>query len=120
VLNPKNYKSFYKDIAEEAEVHKDLVSDFIFFFYARLRKSLSELEHYKISVPNLGTFSIRHHKLKKAIKRQKDILGNLQKMTFDGFDKSIPVNEKIKQMENALEMIEINIKNKKEFKNENK
>ena len=27
-------------------------------------------------------------------------------MTFDGFDKSIPVNEKIKKMEKALEMIE--------------
>jgi nucleoid DNA-binding protein len=119
-LNPKNYKNFYKDIAKEVEVHKDLVSDFIFFFYAKLRKNLSELEHPKINVPNLGTFSIRHHKLKKAIKRQKDILGNLQKMTFDGFDKSIPVNEKIKQMEKLLNKIEINIKEKKKFKNENK
>ncbi len=41
-------------------------------------------------------------------------------MTFDGFDKSIPVNEKIKQMENLLNKIEINIKNKKSFRNENK
>ncbi len=92
-MNPKKYKNFYQDIAEEAEVHKNLVSDFVFFFYA---------------------------KLKKAIKRQKDILGNLQKMTFDGFDKSIPVNEKIKQMEKLLNKIEINIKQKKKFKNENK
>lgn len=119
-MNPKNYKNFYEDIAKEVEVHKDLVSDFIFFFYAKLRKSLSELENPKINVPNLGTFSVRHHKLKKAIKRQKDILGNLQKITFDGFDKSIPVNEKIKQMEKLLNKIEINIKQKKKFKNENK
>lgn len=119
-MNPKKYKNFYQDIAEEAEVHKDLVSDFVFFFYAKLRKNLSELKHTKINVPNLGTFSVRHNKLKKAIKRQKDILGNLQKMTFDGFDKSIPVNEKIKQMENLLNKIEINIKNKKSFRNENK
>ena len=119
-MNPKNYKNFYEDIAKEVEVHKDLVSDFIFFFDAKLRKSLSELEHPKINVPNLGTFSVRHHKLKKAIKRQKDILGNLQKITFDGFDKSIPVNEKIKQMEKLLNKIEINIKQKKKFKNENK
>ena len=120
MLNPKSYKNFYEDIAEEVEVHKDLVSDFVFFFYARLRKGLSELEDTKINLPNLGTFSIRHYKLKKAIKRQKDILGNLKKITFDGFDKSIPVIEKIKKMEKALEMVELNIKNKKEFKNENK
>ena len=120
MLNPKNYKNFYEDIADETEVHKDLVSDFVFFFYARLRKSLSELEYTKVNVPNLGTFSIRHHKLKKAIKRQKDILGNLKKITFDGFDKSIPVNDKIKKMEKALELIEQNIKSKKDFKNETK
>ena len=119
-MNPKKYKNFYEDIAKDVKVHKDLVSDFVFFFYAKLRKNLSELENPKINVPNLGTFSVRHYKLKKAIKRQKDILGNLQKITFDGFDKSIPVNEKIKKMEKALEMIETNIKNKKEFKNENK
>ena len=119
-MNPKSYKNFYEDVAKEAEVHKDLVSDFVFFCYARLRKALSELEYTKINVPNLGTFSIRHHKLKKAIKRQKDILGNLKKITFDGFDKSIPVIEKIEKMERALEIVELNIKNKKEFKNENK
>lgn len=119
-MNPKNYKSFYDEIAEEAKVHKDLVSDFIFFFYDRVRKNLSDLKHPKINLPNLGTFSIRVGKLKNSIKRNKDILGNLEKMTFEGYDKSIPVKEKLKAMEDLLEMIEKNIENKKKFKNENK
>ena len=119
-MNPKKYKVFYDGIAEEAKVHKDLVSDFIFFFYDKVRKNLSNLEHPRINLPNLGTFSVRIGKLKKNIKKNKDILGNLEKMTFDGYDKSIPVKEKLKAMEDLLEIMEQNIKNKKEFKNENK
>ena len=64
-MNPKNYKNFYDDIAKESEVHKDLVSDFVFFFYDKVRKNLSNLTSPKIALPNLGTFSIRINKLKK-------------------------------------------------------
>ena len=120
MLNPKNYKKFYDDIAEEAEVHRDLVKDFVYFFYDKVRKNLSDLSHPKVSLPNLGTFSIRVGKLKKNIKKNKDILGNLQKMTFDGYDESVPVREKLKKMEDLLETVEQNLKEKKNFKNENK
>ena len=67
MLNPKNYKKFYDDIAEEAEVHRDLVKDFVYFFYDKVRKNLSDLTHPKVNLPNLGTFSIRVGKLKKNI-----------------------------------------------------
>lgn len=120
MLNPKNYKSFYEDIAEEAGVHKDLVKDFVYFFYDKVRKNLSDLTHPRIHLPNLGTFTIRVGKLKKNIKKNKDILGNLQKMTFDGYDKSVPVKEKLDTMEELLKVVEQNIKDRKDFKNENK
>ena len=119
-MNPKKYKSFYDDVAEEAKVHKDFVSDFVFFFYDRVRKNLSNLTYPRINLPNLGTFSVRTSKLRKNIKRNKDILGNLEKMTFVGYDKSVPVKEKLKSMEDLLKIVETNIKNKKKFKDENK
>ena len=75
-MNPKNYKKFYEDIAKDAEVHKDLVSDFVFFFYDKLRKNLSNLTYHKILVPNLGTFTIRHGKLKKSLQRLLKVMIN--------------------------------------------
>lgn len=119
-MNPKNYRSFYQDIAKDVGVHKDLVSNLVFFFYDKARKNLSGLKNPKINIPNLGTFSIRVSKLKKAIKKNKDILGNLEKMTFDGYDKSIPVKEKLKEMEDLLKKIESNISDKRKFRDENK
>ena len=41
-------------------------------------------------------------------------------MTFDGYDKSVPVKEKLDKMEKLLAEVEQNIKEKKDFKNENK
>lgn len=119
-MNPKNYKDFYEDVSKEAEVHKDVVHDFIAFFYAKVRSNLSSLSNPSINLPGLGTFKIRTHKLKKAINRNKDILGNLEKMTYTGYEKHLPVKNKLKEMEDLLIMVEKNIKAKKNFKDENK
>ena len=119
-MKPKNYKDFYEETAKEAEVHKDVVNDFITFFYSKVRKNLSELSDPKVRLPGLGTFQIRKVKLEKAIKRNKDIIGNIQKRTYKGYGKYLPVKEKLKEMENALDKINKNLEKKKTFKNENK
>tara|TARA_R110002020_G_scaffold4711_2_gene20482 strand:+ start:2147 stop:2467 length:321 start_codon:yes stop_codon:yes gene_type:complete len=105
-------------VAQEIEVHKDVVDDLVTFYYNKVRKSLSELIDTNVNIAGLGTFSLRKKKLEKAIKRQKDILGNLEKMTYKGYDKYVPVKNKLKQMENALEMLDKKINDKNKFKNE--
>tara|TARA_R100000781_G_scaffold103529_1_gene67156 strand:+ start:182 stop:541 length:360 start_codon:yes stop_codon:yes gene_type:complete len=119
-LKPKSHKAFFEEVAKEIGVHKDVVDDLVTFYYSKVRKSLSELEDTHISVANLGTFILRKSKLEKAIKRQKDILGNLEKMTYKGYDKYVPVKEKIKSLEKALELVKNKLKKKKAFKNETK
>jgi len=106
-------------VAKEIGIHKDVVDDFITFYYAKVRKNLSNLTDTHVSVAGLGTFTLRKKKLEKAIKRNKDILGNLEKMTYKGYEKYIPVKEKLKQMEKALTELNNKIKTKKNFKNEN-
>jgi nucleoid DNA-binding protein len=118
-LKPKNHKAFFDEVAKEIGIHKDVVDDFITFYYAKVRKNLSNLTDTHVSVAGLGTFTLRKKKLEKAIKRNKDILGNLEKMTYKGYEKYIPVKEKLKQMEKALTELNNKIKTKKNFKNEN-
>ena len=117
-MKPKNHKSFFDVVAKEVGVHKDVVDDIVTFYYAKIRKSLSELEDTHISIASLGTFTLRKSRLEKAIKRNKDILGNLEKMTYKGFEKYLPVKEKLKQMEEVLIKMNNKIKDKKKFRNE--
>ena len=119
-MKPKSHKFFFDDVAKEIGVHKDVVDDLITFYYGKIRKNLSDLNDTHINIAGLGTFILRKKRLEKAIQRNKDIIGNLEKMTYKGYDKYVPVKNKLKQMENALDMLNKKIKLKKDFKNESK
>lgn len=120
MLNPKDYKIFIKDIAKEVGVHPDLVEDFVYFYYGKVRKCLSDLNHPNIYIENLGTFSIRKTKLRKSINRQKDILGNLDKRNYKGYEKHIAVKEKLDILNKANDLINSMEKKKSKWKDENK
>ena len=117
-MKPKSHKFFFEEVAKEIGVHKDVVDDLITFYYNKVRKNLSDLTDTHINVAGLGTFILRKKRLEKNIKKNKDIIGNLEKMTYKGYDKYVPVKNKLKQMEDALNILNKKIKLKKDFKNE--
>ncbi len=119
-IKPKTYKGFYSDVAKECEVHENLVEEFVRFFYNEVRKHLEELDNTRILLPNLGTFIIRKNRIERSIKRHKDMLGNMEKITYSGYGKHLPVKEKLIKMEKSLKRIEKEINNKKKWKDENK
>ncbi len=122
-MKPKSHKLFKEGIAEQVGVHQTVVDDFIDFYYSKVRKNLSDLTFPSVTVAGLGTFQIRKGKLKKAIKKNQDIIGNLQKRTYDGFEKHLAIADKVKLMEKAMDMMNEIEEKKKEFKrrkNENK
>ncbi len=115
-MKPKNHNDFKEGISTEVGVHKEVVDDFITYYYAQVRKALGNLSAVNIYVEGLGTFSMKKNKIEKAIKKNKSILGNLKKRTYNGMEKTHAVNDKLKVQENALKMIEENIQHKREFK----
>ena len=63
-IKPKTYKTFYKEIATECEVHQNLVEEFVRFFYGESKKAFEELDNTRILLPNLGTFILEKIELK--------------------------------------------------------
>ena len=115
-MKPKKYSEFKKDIAHTVGVHSNVVNDFITYYYTQVRKELSNLSASNIYVEGLGTFSLKKAKLKKAIIKNKSILGNLKKTTYIGMEKTHAVNDKLQKQEKAFKKLEEEIKNKQEFK----
>jgi len=115
---PKSHKEFKKEIADEAGVHQQVVDDFISFYYAKVRRKLSDLSFPRLYIEGLGTFELRTNKLETAILKNKSLLGNIAKRTYNGYAKSEDVKLNIKQMEAALKQIHKDIINKKKFRNE--
>ena len=114
-MNPKSHKELRKDIADEVGVHKQVVDDFVNFYYAKVRKALCELTYPRIYIDRLGTFYLRNKKLETKIKTYKSKLGNFTKSTYRGYSKSELIQENINIMSNAYEMLLEDKKNKKEF-----
>jgi hypothetical protein len=119
-LNPKSYKTFFEDVANECEVHPDLVDELVRFFYNEIRKNMENLEFTRVRIPNLGIFITRKGRLDRAIKRHKDMLGNLEKRTFKGYNEHLPIKEKLQLMEHAAKRINEEVKLKTNWKNEHK
>jgi len=119
-MNPKKSSKFKKGISDELGIHEDVVDAFVAFYYEKVREALSGLVYPKIYLNNLGTFDLRKNKLEKNISKQKDILGNLKKMTYFGYDKSLKVKERIELYERALLDINKILEEKKNFKNGSK
>lgn len=115
-MNPKKHKQFKDGIAEQVGVHPDVVDDFISYYYAQVRKALSNLVHVNVYVENLGTFSLKKNKLEKAIKKNKSILGNLKKTDYKGMEKTHAVNDRLEKQQGALRMLNEAMEEKKKFK----
>lgn len=115
-MKPKSHKIFKEGIAEEVGVHESVVDEFVSFYFGKVRDALSSLEDPRVFVEGLGTFAIRKTRIEKAIAKNKSYLGNLEKHTYNGYDKTVATKEKIKKLEGMLERIEASIQEKKEFK----
>lgn len=116
-MKPKSYKIFKEGISEKVGVHPSVVDEFVNFYYEKVRENLSELTDTNILLEGMGTFSLRKMKVEKAIIKNKSYLGNLEKTTYKGYNKTIQIKKKIKGLEDALLAIEKIIESKKEFKN---
>lgn len=116
-MKPKSHKIFKEDIADEVGVHPSVVDDLVSFYYSKVRQSLSNIDDIKVYVEAIGTFAIRKTRLEKAIIKNKSYLGNLQKHTYNGYEKTIETIKKIEKLESTLQKIENSIHSRKDFKN---
>jgi len=115
-VNPKSHKQFKEGIAEEVGVHENVVDDFIAFYFSKVRRTLSSIDHPRVFLEDLGTFSIRKTRLEKAIIKSKSYLGNIEKQKYHGYAKHVSTIEKIEKMEQMLIKINNTIEEKKNFK----
>lgn len=116
-MNPKSHKVFKEGIAEKVGVHPSVVDEFVNFYYEKVRENLSTLASTNIFLDGLGTFSLRKMKVKKAIIKNKSYLGNLEKTTYNGYNKTILIKDKIETLENILLSMEELAIARENFKN---
>lgn len=116
MLNPKKYKQITDEVAKDMGLDKHLVEEVVQFFYSQVRKNLSKLTHPRIVLPGLGTFTVRKQKLKNQVKKNSDILNNLDPTKFNDYKVHRSVREKLERLTSMQEMISKEEEEKRSFK----
>lgn len=97
-MNPRKPRTAIKKTAQVCKVEEQLVSDLTHFFWIRVRKDLSSLEHVRVHVQNFGTFMVRYKQLEKSIEKTSEILERLDKERYSEYDKFTFLSEKLSKL----------------------
>lgn len=95
---PKKAKEFKKPTAEELGLPENLVSDFIEFFWDRVRTHMSGLNHETLQIPNLGTFKVKHWKVDEVVEKHKATIIRVEGK-FAGYRMKVDLTDRIEKLE---------------------
>ncbi|HPP18604.1 MAG TPA: HU family DNA-binding protein [Candidatus Dojkabacteria bacterium] len=116
---PKKANDFKKSVAEELGLSEDLVSNFIDFFWDRVRTHMSELNHETLQIPNLGTFKVKHWKIDETVESHKATIIRVEGK-FAGYRMKIDLTDRIEKLERIKNLVEQRELKFKEIRNARK
>lgn len=102
---PKKANDFKKSVAEELGLSEDLVSNFIDFFWDRVRTHMSELNYETLQIPNLGTFKVKHWKIDETVESHKATIIRVEGK-FAGYRMKIDLTDRIEKLEKIKNLVE--------------
>ena len=112
---PKSSKHYIQPTAEKLGHTETLVSDAVHFFYSNLRKALSELKHYNIQVPNLGSFKVINKEIPKLEKKLSGHLDTIEPTTFNQMSLQKDLEARLNKVHKLQKLIAEERVRRKEF-----
>lgn len=79
---PKKPKDILKKLVEEKGLDESFTNDAVSFFWSELRKNLTEMTHYNITVSKLGIFNIKHWKIDEFVESYRIHLEKTSALTW--------------------------------------
>jgi nucleoid DNA-binding protein len=123
-LNPAKRKEISQKIAERLRLSVETVDEIVLSYYKYVQKKLSNLEHERLVVDNLGTFYIKRKKLEEKLSHYKTVLEQYESKTtkeMSDFEDILSLRTEIKKFESMLQQIakEDKLKKQKQEEKEN-
>ena len=113
-MNPRKPWKLVQQTADELSVDPLLVSDLIHMYWKKVRNALTNLEHIRVRVENLGTFTLRANKLKKYIKNLDKKMEDVDQSSFSGYKQYEEMSERLQLLRDTMEKFETEWSERKE------
>jgi nucleoid DNA-binding protein len=123
-LNPIKKKVLIERTAEQLNLAPGLVSDVVGFFFKYVQNKLSNVEHVRVLVPNLGTFEVQKKRMVSKLEKSKNYLAkteNEESPSMSVFYNRTQFKKDVEKYEKLLEKIkEEELEKIKQKQNKNK
>jgi flagellar capping protein FliD len=83
-------------------------------YWKKVRNALTNLEHIRVRVENLGTFTLRANKLKKYIKNLDNKMEDVDQSSFSGYKQYEEMSERLQLLRDTMKKFETEWSERKE------
>lgn len=122
-MNPRKYKEFIPEVAEEMGVSIELLTDVLELYWKDVRKFLANCESHHIIINGLGSFYVRPWQLPPVKEHYQEIVTKYQqaydagqKVTIQRFAMAKEAEKRLAKLNKLEELIEADKIKKKEIK----
>lgn len=77
-MKPIKRKQLIDQTASDLNISKDIVDDVVSYYYMTVQKKLSLADHHSITVPKLGTFTIKRKSLNQMILKHQRFVAKIE------------------------------------------
>lgn len=113
---PKKYREVFPSIAKQENCSTSVLEDLMSFYFKKVRKSLSDLDHHNIKIDKLGYFKIKHWKLDEVIGMYKKAIDKSNLSTFRGMARSKDFTLNVERIKRIQELLKEENKRKESTK----
>lgn len=115
-MNPKKANKIFEEYALQNNLDPDLVQDLMDYYWAELRKAVSDLKYPRINVENLGILDIRLRPLENTILRYERYKKTVPYSEFKKYTLHSKITQRIEQLNTLRDIINDESERKKNFK----
>lgn len=120
---PLKRKIISEMTAKQLNLPVDLIDDIASYYFKYLQEDLSDLNHFNVNVPSLGTFSIKRNVLSKKLAKYENAIIRLENhieedksLSMKRYASIVDMKRQVSKFKRLLELLD----EEKERKNEKK
>jgi chaperonin cofactor prefoldin len=111
-LIPRKHKEVLRKTIEDNGFDKSFAEDAVSFYWAEIRKNLSDLAHTTIVVRKLGNFNVKSWKVDEFIENYRKCVEKMEAMTFKDATYKRKMEKQYESFVNLNQMIQCEQKRK--------
>lgn len=122
---PLKRKIISEMTAKQLNLPVDLIDDIASYYFKYLQEDLSDLNHFNVNVPLLGTFSIKRNVLSRKLEKYENAIIKLENhieedksLSMKRYASIVDMKKQVSKFKRLLELLDEESKRKNEKKKE--